>query len=105
MNIFEVEPDQTNVTIKVKTLGGEYPELVYVRRIYKYAIFRAANWRNFWHIWHGNKRRLKHHKLEVVKTDGRYEIHLPLGWYHHQLTEKALDQLGEKRKRDRYDDI
>ena len=98
MSLFEVEPDQTNVKIKLKTLGGEYPELVYVRKIYKYAIFRATNWRNFWCIWHGNKRRLKAHKLEVVKSDGRYEIHLPLGWYHYQLTQKALDQLGERRK-------
>lgn len=98
MNLFEVKPDQTNVTIKLKTLYGEYPELAYVRRIYRYAIFRATNWRAFWRIWHGNKERLKKNKLEVVKTDGRYEIYLPLGWYRYQLTQKALDQLKERRK-------
>ena len=104
MNMFEVKPDQTNVTIKLKTLGGEYVELEYVRRTYKYAVFRAKNWRPFWRIWHGNKMRLKKHKLVVVKTDGRYEIHLSIGWYHSQLTQKALDQLNVRRK-EPYDDI
>lgn len=105
MSLFEVEPDQTNVTIKLKPLSGNYVQLEYVRKIYKYAIFRATNWRNFWRIWHGNKRTLKKHKLEVVKNDGRYEIYLPIGWYHHQLTEKALDQLGIRKKRERYNDV
>ncbi len=63
MSLLEVKRDQTNVTIKLKTLGGEYPELAYVRRIYRYAIFRAKNWRSFWRVWHGNKMRLKKHKL------------------------------------------
>ena len=96
MNLFEVKPDQTNVIIKINPLGEDCVELEYVRRLYKYAIFKANNWRQFWRIWHGNKRRLKAHKLEVVKTDGKYEIYLPLGWYRYQLTAKALEQLNMK---------
>lgn len=94
MKLLEVKRDQTNVTIKLKPAGGEYIQLVYVKKIYGFAVFKAAHWRSFWRIWHGNKRRLKENKVEVVKND-RWEIHLPIGWYELQLTTKARQQLEQ----------
>jgi len=95
MSLLEVERDQTNVTIKLKPAGGKYIQLVYIKKVYGFAVFKPARWRAFWLVWHGNKRRLKENKVEVVKTDkGRWEIHLPIGWYELQLSAKARQQIS-----------
>lgn len=96
MNLLEVKRDQTNVTIKLKPAGGEYIQLVYVKKIYGFAVFKAARWRSFWRVWHGSKRRLKENNVEVVKNDNdRWEIHLPIGWYELQLTASARAKLDK----------